>query len=50
MSQPTILDVFFEMIQLLPKKVQWVIAWLMAAALFTFFVFLGYLYVTGNLW
>ena len=50
MSEPTILDVFFEMIQLLPKKVQWVIAGMIAAALISFFVYLGYLYVTGNLW
>lgn len=49
MSQPTIVDVFFELVEQLPKKVQRAIAWAIAATLFTFFVFLGYLAATGNL-
>lgn len=43
-------DVFIELIQLLPKKVQWVIAVLIAAALVGFFAYLAYLYFTGGLW
>jgi hypothetical protein len=45
-----VLDVFFELIQLLPNKVQWLIAGIIAALLVTFLVFLVYLYFTGNLW
>lgn len=44
------LDVFFELIQLLPKKVQWVVAGVIAGLLITFLVFFLYLYSTGNLW
>ena len=43
-------DVVFASIQLLPKSVQAVIAVIMAATLISFFVYLGYLYSTGNLW
>ena len=49
MAQPTIVDVLFAMIELLPRKVQKAIAGALAAALFTFLVFLGYLAATGNL-
>jgi len=45
-----VLDVFFELIQRLPNKVQWVIAGIIAALLITFLVFLMYLYFTGKLW
>jgi len=44
------LDVFFELIQRLPKKVQGVVAGVIAGLLFTFLIFLVYLYFTGNLW
>ena len=43
-------EVVLELIQLLPKKVQWAIAAVLAALLFTFLVFVIYLMVTGNLW
>lgn len=43
-------EVFLELIQVLPKKVQWAVAAILAALLFTFLVFLSYLLVTDNLW
>lgn len=43
-------DVVFAAIQLLQKKVQAVIAVIIAAMLISFFVYLDYLYFTGNLW
>ena len=49
MSKETIVDVLFELVGQMPKKVQTVVAGIIAAALFTFFVFLGYLFFTGNL-
>ena len=49
MSQPTIVDFLFELLGQMPRKVQRWVAWAIAAALFTFLVFLGYLAATGNL-
>ncbi|HEU4649828.1 MAG TPA: hypothetical protein VFS49_00295 [Croceibacterium sp.] len=49
MSNPTIVDVLFELVEQMPRKVQLAIAWAIAAALFTFLVFLGYLAATGAL-
>ena len=43
-------DVVFAAIQLLPKRVQAVIAVIIAAMLISFFVYLGYLYFTGDRW
>jgi hypothetical protein len=43
-------DAVFAAIQLLPKRVQAVIAVVTAAMLISFFVYLGYLYFTGDLW
>lgn len=45
-----VLDVFFELIELLPKKAQWIIAGLIAALLIAFLGYLVYLYFTGGLW
>ncbi len=49
MSQQTIVDVLFALVEQLPRKVQRAVAWTIGAALFTFLVFLGYLAATGNL-
>ena len=49
MSNQTIVDVLLELVGQLPRKVQRAIAWAIAAALFTFLVFLAYLFATGNL-
>ena len=49
MSQQTIVDVLFELVEQLPGWAQRAIAWGIAAALFTFLVFLAYLFATGNL-
>ena len=43
-------DVLVAAIQLLPKRVQAVIAVILAALLISFFGYLGYLYFSGNLW
>ena len=43
-------DVVFAALRLLPKRIQAVIAAIIAATLISFFVYLGYLYFTGNLW
>lgn len=50
MSNRDLGDVFVELIQLLPKKLQTISAVIIAAALITFFICLGSLYFTGNLW
>ena len=50
MGHPNGADVFFELIQLLPTKVQRVIAGIIAASLVTFLAFLVYLYLAGGLW
>lgn len=50
MSRETIVDVLFELVGQMPRKVQRLFAAIIAAALFTFLVFLVYLYATGNLW
>ena len=42
-------DVLLELIQLMPKKVQWVLAAMIAGLLITFLAYLVYLYATGNL-
>ncbi len=43
-------DFVLELIGHLPRRLQQAIGLLIAAALFMFLVFLGYLYFTGNLW
>ena len=43
-------DVFLELIQLMPKKVQWVVAAMIAGLLITFLAYLVYLYFSGKLW
>ena len=45
-----VVDVLLELVQLLPKRAQWVISGLLAALLITFLGYLIYLYLTGNLW
>lgn len=49
MSQQTIVDVLFELVEQLPRNVRQWVAWTIAAALFTFLIFLAYLAATGNL-